>query len=172
MSPTVKGRLTQAHFSLILWESRASPHVLSFSVPPPSADSIFWSCGWVSQGTSHLTYLLGHLNAEDNVGTLLRIMLDTLQLHLGFPLSPLTYPYTSISRYIDPSWLSSTWYFMTEASALLTLSDQWTLPLDRQNDCHLMPQLVSLAATFPSLPLTWSNSIAVDYIFRFSPFLI
>lgn len=82
------------------------------------------------------------------MGTLLRIMLDTLQLHLGFPLSPLTYPYTSISRYIDPSWLSSTWDLMTEASALLTLSDQWTLPLDRQNDCHLMPQLVSLAATF------------------------
>ena len=105
---------------------------------------------WVSQGTSHLTYLLGHLNADDNVGTLLRIMLDTLQLHLGFPLSPaLTYPYyTSISRYFDPSWLSSTWDFMTEASALLTLSDQWTLPLDRQNDCHLMPRLVSLATTF------------------------
>ena len=103
---------------------------------------------WVSQGTSHITYLLGYLNAEDNVDTLLRIMLDTLQLHRGFPLSPLTYPYNSISRYFDPSWLSSTWDFMTEASALLTLSDQWTLPLDRQNDCHLMPQQVSLAATF------------------------
>jgi len=46
---------------------------------------------WVMQGTHHLPYLLGHLCATDDVGLLLRITIDTLQLHLGFPQPPLTY---------------------------------------------------------------------------------
>ena len=99
---------------------------------------------WVSQGTTHLTFLLGHLNAEDNFGFLIRISLDTLQLHLGFPLPPLTYSYSSIAQYT-----TTTWDFMTETSALLTHSDPWIPPFDRQNaDCHLMPRLISLAPTF------------------------
>ena len=70
-----------SHMGIASTTSRAlifgSSHYSGFNLPEL----------WVSQGTTHLTYLLGHLNAEDNVGVLLRITLDTLQLHLGFPLT-------------------------------------------------------------------------------------
>ena len=131
-----------SHMGIASTTSRAlifgSSHYSGFNLPEL----------WVSQGTTHLTYLLGHLNAEDEVGVLLRITLDNFQLHLGFPLPPLTYPYSSIAQYIEPSWLTTTWDFMDETSALLTLSDPCIIPLERQNDCHLMPRLISLAATF------------------------
>ena len=85
---------------------------------------------WARQGTCHLTYLLGHLNKADNVGTLIRITMDTLQLHLlGFPNTPLSHPYSMIQRCIDPTWLTTTWDFMTESKATLILADPWILPL-------------------------------------------
>ena len=59
----------------------------------------------VKQGTNHITYylLLGHLCAQDNVGTLLQITLDTLQLHLGYPNHPLACSFQQVSKYIEPT---------------------------------------------------------------------
>ena len=99
---------------------------------------------WVSQGTSYLSYLLGHLCAADNVGQLLQITMDTLQLHTGFPQPPMTYPYALVSKYIEPS----TWSFLQAVQGRIVVSDPWIIQLDhRVNDTFLTPTVSALAET-------------------------
>ena len=59
---------------------------------------------WPTQGTLHISFLLGHLCAADAVGNLIRITIDTLQLHLvGFPQPPMSFPYSLVKKYIEQS---------------------------------------------------------------------
>ena len=67
-----------------------------------SCEALFGYVLRVKQGTClHLSYLLGRLCAADNVGQLIRITIDTLQILLGLPQPPLLpYPYALIKKYI------------------------------------------------------------------------
>ena len=98
---------------------------------------------WVQQGLQHLQLLIGHLCHQDQVGNLLQINIDTLQLLLGHPLPPLSYPFQGIAPIAPPSWLITTWEFLNDINGQVTFTDPWNLPLDRQGDCHLMPQVLS-----------------------------
>ena len=99
------------------------------------------------QGTYHLSYLLGHLCATDNVGRLLLITMDTLQLHLGFPQPPFTYPYSLIEQYVETSWVTTTWMFLHGLQGKVALIGLWVLPLDRVDDNILMPAVFALLNT-------------------------
>jgi hypothetical protein len=44
---------------------------------------------WVQQGFQHLQLLIGHLCHQDQVGNLLQINIETLQLLLGHPFPPI-----------------------------------------------------------------------------------
>ena len=104
---------------------------------------------WVQQGISDLRYLLGRLNVQDKVGNLIKINLDLLYLHIGFPDPPLTFDYSNISSYIEPSWLSTCWEFLSDVAGIIRYSDPWILPLDRRGNCFLMPQALCLTAQYP-----------------------
>ncbi len=98
---------------------------------------------------------------------MLEINMDTLRLHLGFPAAPLTYDFHQISTYIEPTWLSTTWEFVSNIFVPhLNLANQWELPLDRQGDRHLMPQAVALHHTHPQ-KFPRHDLIDVVYTFRF-----
>lgn len=73
--------------------------------------------------------------------------MNTLQLHLGFPQPPMTYPYSLVSKYIKPSWLTSTWSFLLAVQGTIILSDPWVLQLDWVHNSFLMPTVSALAAT-------------------------
>ncbi len=76
---------------------------------------------WVRQGVEHITYLIGHLCSSDSVGNLLCININTLQLFLGFPYTPLSYSFSLVSAFLEPSWLTTTWEFLSDVDGLLEL---------------------------------------------------
>jgi hypothetical protein len=83
------------------------------------------------------------------VGNLLQINIDTLQLLLGYPFPPLSYPYQDIAAIAPPSWLITTWKFLNDINGQVTFTDPWNLPLDWQGGCHLMPQVLSQLVHIP-----------------------
>jgi hypothetical protein len=104
---------------------------------------------WVQQGLQHLQLLIGHLRHQDQVGNLLKINRDTLQLLLGYPFPPLSYPYQDIAPIAPPSWLITTWEFLNDINGKVTFTDPWNLPLDWQGNCHFMPQVLSQLVHIP-----------------------
>ena len=97
---------------------------------------------WIQQGLQHLQLLIGHLRHQDQVGNLLQININTLQLLLGYP-SPLSYPYQDIAPIMSPSWLITTLEFLNNINGKVTFTNPWNLPLDWQGNCHIMPQVLS-----------------------------
>ena len=104
---------------------------------------------WVQQGIQHLQLLLGHFCQHDQVGNLHCINIETLQILIGHPQPPLSYPYKEIRHIAPPSWLTTTWEFLNDFDGIITLTDPWNLPLDRQGDCHLMPKVLSQLVNTP-----------------------
>ena len=98
---------------------------------------------WIQQGLQHLQLLIGHLCHQDQVGNLLHINIDTLQILLGYPLPPLSYPYKDIAPIAPSSWLTTTWEFLDDINGSVTLSDPLIIPLNQEGDCHLMPTVLS-----------------------------
>ena len=98
---------------------------------------------WVQQGLEHLRLLLGHLCQQDQVENLLGIYIETLQIIIGHPQPPLSYPYKEIRHIAPPSWLTTTWEFLNDIEGTITLTDPWNLPLDHQGDCHIMSKVLS-----------------------------
>ena len=87
---------------------------------------------WVQQGLQHLQLLLGHLCQQNQVRNLLHINIETLQIIIGHPQPPLSYPYKDIRHIAPPSWLTTTWEFLNDIEGTITLTGPWNLPLDRQ----------------------------------------
>ena len=98
---------------------------------------------WIQQGLQHLQLLIGHLCHEDQVVNLLCLNIDTLQILLGYPLPPLSYPYKDIAPIAPSSWHTTTWEFLDDINGSVTLSDPWIIPLNREGDCHIMPTVLS-----------------------------
>ena len=104
---------------------------------------------WIQQGLQHLQLLLGHLCQLDQVGNLLRINIETLQILIGHPQPPLSYPYKEIRHIAPPSWLTTTWEFLNDIGGTITHIDPWNLPLDRQGYYYLMPKVLSQLVNTP-----------------------
>ena len=122
---------------------------------------------WVQQDLQHLQLLIGHLGHQDQVGNLLQINRDTLQLLLGYTSPPpsLSYPYQNIVPIAPPSWLITTWEFLNNINSKVTFTNPWNLPIDWQGDCHIMPQVLSQLVHIPKLicprPASISSTSAI-----------
>ena len=67
-----------------------------------------------------------------------------LDFHKPSPMS--FYPYWVIKRYIEHSWVTTTWFFLQEVHGTITLVNLWVSPpLDRVHDIFLMPAVAALA---------------------------
>ena len=85
--------------------SRTTSRALVF--PPYQYSGFSIDDTWVQLGLQHLHFLLGHLSYKDEVGNLLQINLNTLQLIIGLPDPPLTYSLPHISTLAPPSWVAT-----------------------------------------------------------------
>ena len=62
-----------------------------------------------------------------------------------------------IAPIAPPSWLITTWEFLNDINGKVTFTDPWNLPLDRQGDCHIMPQVLSQLVHIPKPLLSKAN---------------
>ena len=70
------------------------------------------------------------------------VNIDTLQLIIGLPDPPLTYPLPHKFTLASPSWVANLLQFLNDLKGTLKFNNPWYFPLDRENDCNLMTQVL------------------------------
>ena len=135
--------------------SRTTSRVLTFA--PYKYSGFALADTWVQQGLQHLHFLLGHLSNQDEVGNLLKISIDKLQLNIGLPDSPISKSFSHITTLAPPSWVATSWEFLNDFQGTLNFTNPWHLPLDREGDCHLMAQVLEHLIDITSPCLTCSE---------------
>jgi hypothetical protein len=81
------------------------------------------------QGVQHAKLLIGHLRKNDEVGEMLHISIDHLQLQAGVSWPVLSQPGHMTRKYIDPCYVSHTWEFLDSINSHIRLEpDGWIRP--------------------------------------------
>lgn len=95
------------------------------------------------QCNGQLQLLIGHLRAKDKTANLILISMSKLQLMVGSstPFFHLKYP--TYTKWIESSWLTSIWQWVTRAKFLLIIKRSWTPSIQRIQDIMLMDYFVS-----------------------------
>jgi hypothetical protein len=96
------------------------------------------------QGQEHLTIILSHLRHQDQLGQVMRISLDTLNLFLGLSKYPLTYDFDQIKKYHEPLWITNTWAFLSSIDGSVLFTTDRTLKTQCVNDHFLMEQFLTI----------------------------
>jgi len=97
-----------------------------------------------TQSFGHLAYFTGHINVGDKTGKLLLISLSYLQLLSGSIQPILRQKYSLYEKWIEPSWLTALWAFLSKVGYRVTVSQEWLPEVPRKNDRPLMDQFISL----------------------------
>ena len=78
------------------------------------------------QGVQQTKMVLAHLQKNDEIGTMLSISMDHLQLQAGVPWPVLSQPGHQQRKYVDCCYLSQLWEFLNNInSTIRTESDHW-----------------------------------------------
>jgi hypothetical protein len=86
------------------------------------------------QGVQHASLIVSHLRKEDEVGQMLHISLDHLQLQAGVSWPVMSQPGHSQRLYVDNCYLTHTWDFLDRANTHLAFEHPMTLLPQQQND--------------------------------------
>ena len=79
---------------------------------PPSLGCFGFTNAYTDQGISQVQMLLNHLHHQDEIGHMIKIMIENAQLAIGLSLRPLMYNPQVFIRYIESSWITSVWEFL------------------------------------------------------------
>jgi hypothetical protein len=102
------------------------------------------------QGIQQTKMLLSHVRKQDQVGKLLSISLDHLQLQAGVSWPVLSKNGDQPRQYVDSCYLTSTWKFIDSIGAQIRFDHEpWLLP-QRQGDVFIMEQLSTLPGITPT----------------------
>ena len=78
---------------------------------------------YIDQGIFQLQMLLSHLRCCDKLGLLIWILVETLHLIIGLPKDPFTYSSNIFRSYVEQSWITSTWEFISSLKGAIHLKD-------------------------------------------------
>ena len=96
------------------------------------------------QGVMQTELVISHLQNKDDIGQLLKISKDHLQLQAGVPWPVMSQPGHQQLKYVDRCYLSHLWEFLDSTQTHLQFnSDQWMQP-QRQRDAFIMEHLSNL----------------------------
>jgi hypothetical protein len=102
------------------------------------------------QGVQHASLIVSHLWKEDEVGQMLHISLDHLQLQAGVSWPVMSQPGHSQRLYVDNCYLTHTWDFLDRANTHLAFEHPMTLLPQQQNDRFLMEEFARHPDTTPT----------------------
>ena len=93
---------------------------------------------YTEQGIPHILMVLHHVHhKQDITGQLLRASLEQLTLELGLAGNALLQDFTKFGMLTTPSWITSTWRFLSESNITLHVNSP-TFSFQRENDCFLV----------------------------------
>jgi hypothetical protein len=101
------------------------------------------------QGVQHSKLVLAHLRKNDEIGRMLHISLEHLQLQAGVSWPVLSKPGHLQRKYVDPCYLTNTWEFLDSINSHIRLEpDTWIQP-QREGDSFIMEDLANLPGLKP-----------------------
>jgi hypothetical protein len=90
------------------------------------------------QGIQHTKLLLSHVRKQDQVGCMLLLSMEHLQLQAGVSWPMLSRNGATQWKYVNPCYLMHTWEFLDSINAQLRIEpDQWLCP-QQQGDIFIM----------------------------------
>jgi len=89
---------------------------------------------YTDQGYFQLKLMVGHLKLKDEVGNLIMTLITHTQVQTGSAQPFFTLPYPTYHKWIDHTWVTSTWKFKHPAKLTIDLENPWTPKLSREND--------------------------------------
>ena len=98
----------------------------------------------MEQGIQQTKMVISHTRRNDEVGHMLNISREHLQLQAGVSWPVLSRNGSQQQKYINPCYLSHLWQFLDNTDTQIQFEyDPWILP-QRQHDTFIMEQLSSL----------------------------
>ena len=79
---------------------------------PPSLGALGFTNTWTDQGIVQIQLLLGHLRQGQEIGQLLQVLMETLQMVIGSSLPLFHYPIHQILMFYHCNWLLNVWEFL------------------------------------------------------------
>jgi len=95
----------------------------------------------VEQGINKVMQLIGQIRQQSQIGEMMMIGVDTLQLTSGIGQPILEC--TGNLPYLPKGWVPSIREFLNFANATIELTEKWIPPLQRENDNHIMDCIMS-----------------------------
>ena len=89
-------------------------------------------------GSSQLRFCMGHVYMLDRIGELIEIVLDMLELTIGFGKCPLEYPQLVDLKYVPETWMTSLCKFLAAIKGKIILNRKRVVTKQRTNDKFLM----------------------------------
>jgi hypothetical protein len=101
------------------------------------------------QGIQHTKMVIGHLRKDDEVGKMLHISRDYLQLQAGVSWPVLSQPGHQQRKYVNPCYLTHTWEFLNSIDSHLRIETKTLIQPQRQNDSFIMEDIANLPRVKP-----------------------
>ncbi len=92
---------------------------------------------------------------------LLYILMEHLQLHIGFCTPLFQYSFSKIAKYCERTWLTSLWEFIDSIEATIHVETHWTLPPQRAQDVFVMEVLSNPCFSFSPKMLKRINTCRI-----------
>ncbi len=108
---------------------------------PPSLGSQGFTCTYTDQGISQLSMFIGHLRLKQEIGKLIWVLVEHLQLVIGVGEPVFAYNFSKVESYVESNWLTSLWTFSNSIRATIHMEDKWVIQLQRKEDMFLMTAL-------------------------------
>jgi hypothetical protein len=102
------------------------------------------------QGVQHTSLLLSHLRIQDEVGLMLHLSIEHLQLQAGVSWPVLSKPGHKQRHYVDSCYVSHTWDFLDKAGLCVHLDNPVLIHPQRQYDTCLMETFATLPDITPT----------------------
>ena len=128
---------------------------------PPSLGALGFTNTWTDQGIAQVQLLLGHLRQGQEIGQLLQVLMETLQMVIGSSLPLFHYPIQQILKFCHRNWLLNVWEFLLSIQGKIHLENAWILAPQRRHDVFLMDAVLEHTPSFPPKILKCFNACRI-----------
>jgi hypothetical protein len=122
--------------------NRHTPHAVLFG--PMKYGRLAMPDTYTDQGYGQLRFLIGHLHLADEVGDLIKIASSHLQVQVGSATQFFCLPYPPYSKWIEQTWLTSLWRYVSQLNIQIDIESAWVPPFCRVQDINLMDYAMTI----------------------------
>jgi hypothetical protein len=102
------------------------------------------------QAVEHTKLIVAHLRKDDEIGRMIKLSIDHLQIQAGTSWAVLSRPGMTARQYVDPGYASHTWEYLDRIGSHIRLEPTtWTQP-QRAGDSFIMDDVANLTGLKPT----------------------